>query len=334
MAGRVSVWSDEVNQELAAQFVPATDESYRLQTSDDPQARFFRSMVHGRPDPVGGSRQGTYLCTPGGKLLARANSTNPRRIEALLREGLAAWDALTPAERAAPAPEDARPGHRWEDSFPADGLALTAVHRDLTRDASGALCAEGGRWNLDHVWFSRDEARAWLPAEPAPGARHELPAALAQRWARFHLVDNVRGQEGPFAPGDVKQADVATTVVAVDGARVTLDIHGQTRAVSTGEWSLGSNLWEKFPNRPRTLEARLAGRAVFDLDARRFVAFELVALGTSWGGSGLNGRKASPDASHELGWRFSLAGDTPADRVAPAFIDIYEARWVRGVGAD
>jgi len=263
-------------------------------------------------------------------LRARANSTDPRRIETLLREGLAAWEALPADERARPVPAAARPGHRWEDSFPEDGLALTAVHRDLTRDADGELCAEGGRWNLDHVWFSRDEARAWLPERLEVGEQRRLPEPLLERWACFHLVDNVRGQEGPFAPLDVERAEIVSTVVARDARRVTLHIACATRAASTGEWNLGQNPWSKFPNRPRALQAELAGRAVWDTRTERFVAFELVALGTSWGGSGLNGRAASMDASHDLGWWFTLAGDAPADRIAPAFIDIYGADWVVG----
>ncbi len=329
MAGRRSVWGDPEVQELAGGFVPATDETWRLQTSDDPQARFFRTMVDGSPEPIRGSRQGTYVCTPGGELLARVNSTDPRRIAETLRKGLAAWEALPAEARARPAPASASPAHRFEDSFPADGLVLDAVHRDL--EGSGdAWVPGGGRWNVDHVWFSPDEARGWVPLEDTVGARVDLPRFLRERLARFHLVDNVRGQEGPFAPEDVELSEVASTVVAIEGDRVVLTIEGRTRTVSDGVWKLGENLWKQFPNRPRGVEARLAGGAVFDRTTERFVSFQLVALGESWGGSGLNGRRgAEPDARQPLAWRFTRAGDLPADRVPPAFIDIYGAEWVQ-----
>ncbi|MBL8860026.1 MAG: hypothetical protein JNL28_16070 [Planctomycetes bacterium] len=329
MAGRASVWNDAAVQALAQRFVPATDESWRLQTSADPEARFFRVMVEGTPEPVGGSRQGTYVCTPDGRLLARGNSTDPRRIEAVLRQGLAAWEALPPAERTQAAPESARAAHRWEDSFPVDGLALTAIHRDLARAEDGTLQPQAGRWNLDHVWFSRDEARQWLPSEPVVGARTALPEALVRRWASFHLVDNVRGQEGPFAPEDIEQAEIATVVTRSEGTRVELAIEGRTRAESDGTWKLGRNHWDKFPNRARGVSAQLTGRAVFDWATHRFVEFRMVALGEAWGGSGLNGRRADVATRHPLAWRFTLVGDTPADRIAPAFVDIYGAAWVR-----
>ena len=326
MAGRGSAWSDPEVLKLTRQFVAATDESWRLQTSDDPQAQFFRTMIHGKPDRVGGSRQGTYVCTPGGKLLARGNSSNPRVIEKILREGLIAWHALSPEEQRHPVPADLYPKHRFEDSFPADGLALTATHRD--GDPSDPT-AQGSRWNLDHLWISRGEVLEWWQALEGSKGPVPLPETLVDRWVRLHLVDNVRGQEGPFAPADIERAMMSARIVEVRGGRATIVIEGETRAVSDGVWKLGNNLWKNFKNRPRGIEAELLGRAVFDVAEERFVAFSLVALGQSWGGSGLNGRKSASSGSRSaLAWRFELSGDRPADRVPPAFIDIYGASWV------
>ena len=76
------------------------------------------------------------------------------------------------------------------------------------------------------------------------------------------------------------------------------------------------------------METDLLGAATYDRDLDRFVDFRLVAVGASWGGSGLNGRRGGPEARRPLAWRFTLAGDAPADRVPPAFIDIYDAPWV------
>lgn len=331
MAGRGSAWSDAVVHELASRCVPATDESWRLQTSDDPEARFFRTMVDDDPAPVAGSRQGTYVCTPGGRLLARGNSTGPRAIEQIIRNGLAAWEALSEGERNAPVPEAARPAHRWEDSFPEDGLVLSAVHRDLEPDPEDAtrFRAAAGRWNLDHVWFSRDELRGWLPAELRRGATRSVAPGIADRIVRFHLIDNVRGQEGPFAPADIEAVEMLSRVEWVEGSVVTLSIEGRTRAVADGNWRLGENLWERFPNRPRGVETVLFGAARFDRATGRFTEFRMVAVGESWGGSGLNGRRgAADDARFPIAWRFTLAGGAPADRVPPAFINIYGADWV------
>ena len=331
MAGRGSAWSDPEVLKLTREFVPATDESWRLQTSDDPQAEFFRTMLHGKPDRVNGSRQGTYVCTPGGRLLARGNSRNPRVIEKILREGLAAWQALSEEERARPVPPGIQPEHRFEDFFPADGLALTATHRDWNPDDPGA---SGGRWNLDHLWISHDEVSTWMRALDGSPDPVPLPKALVDRWVRLHLVDNVRGQEGPFAPEDIERATMTARVEMTRGRRAHLVIEGETRAVSDGVWKLGDNLWKNFKNRPRGVETEILGQAIYDMDRGRFVAFSLVAVGRSWGGSGLNGRSSGgPESSTPLAWRFELSGDRPADRVPPAFIDIYGASWVRLPGS-
>ena len=64
--------------ELAQRFVPAADETWRLQRGDDDECRFFQSFAdqaHYRG--AGGSRQGIYVVTPAGELLASGNILDP-----------------------------------------------------------------------------------------------------------------------------------------------------------------------------------------------------------------------------------------------------------------
>jgi hypothetical protein len=63
---------------------------------------------------------------------------------------------------------------------------------------------------------------------------------------------------------------------------------------------------------------RLLGNATFDLAKGRFLTFELVAVGARWGGTQLNGRRGDTDAA-PIGILFTLAADSPCERVAPAF---------------
>jgi hypothetical protein len=74
------------------------------------------------------------------------------------------------------------------------------------------------------------------------------------------------------------------------------------------------------------MNLKLLGKATFDLAKKRFTAFELVAAGLRKGGTQYNGR---PDdlGEHAIGFVFQLAGDSPSDRVAPAFVWAY--RWRR-----
>jgi len=63
----------------------------------------------------------------------------------------------------------------------------------------------------------------------------------------------------------------------VDGNVVTLRLEGKTRT-------------EMERPRKHALDMRLLGEATYDLKRDRFLTFELVALGSRWGGTQLNGR--------------------------------------------
>lgn len=318
----------------------ATDEVWRLQRESDPECQFFQTAVAGRAGRLGGSHQGTYVFSPNGKLLARINSLSADRVLAVLDRGLAEWASLPDAERHLKDPSQLLPRHRWENSYPKGGLVLESIHRDLTALAEPTPTSQPAtpptgqpnavrakkpvRWNRDHVWFHRSEVEGWIPNPPEPGTERTVAAPLVLRLAQFHLVDNVRGQEGPFAPADIQHAEMQTRVVSVEGSQVQLEITGRTSAESDGEWKLGENDWKHFPNRPRSLTTSIVGRATYDRDLGQFSRFELVAIGDAQGGSGLNGRRKKS----QLGFLMRLAPDTPQHRIAPAFADIYGTSWI------
>ena len=61
--------------EISKNFIPATDEVWRLQGVVDKDASIFQEMANkGHYSRVGGSRQGIYVCTPKGDLLSSINS--------------------------------------------------------------------------------------------------------------------------------------------------------------------------------------------------------------------------------------------------------------------
>ena len=103
----------------------------------------------GRP----GSRQGIYVCSPNGKFLASINSNSADRVLEMMKRGLAAWNNLPDAERHLTADSTIKPRHRWEDSFPADGLVLNMITRDLPETCDPIQPCDV-QWNQDAVWFS------------------------------------------------------------------------------------------------------------------------------------------------------------------------------------
>ncbi len=115
-----------------------------------------------------GTRQGIYVCSSSGDFLSSINSLNPDAVITTLKTALRKWQQLPERVRRRGNAANPMPAHRWETSYPDLGLVLVSVNRDLVSD-QGDFRRSGDRWNRDHVWFSAEEARSWLPADPIPG---------------------------------------------------------------------------------------------------------------------------------------------------------------------
>lgn len=322
--GRRSVWSDERVVAASERFVPAADEVWRLQRADDPECRWFRQAVRGAPAPVEGSMQGTYVLTTSGVLLGRINSHDPERVLNMLERALGKWDALPSEDRAAPAPHGAAPAHRWEDSYPRDGLVLERWARDVDSSPS-----EEPRTpvNQDAVWFAQGELSGFLPAVAAVGASREVDRELVVRLARFAFVDNVRGQTLPFSSKAIATARMRSEITAVDGDVWTLRLSGRTAATTDGS-DPGEAYWRSERDWPRSLAVGLAGEARWDARTRRFQSLDLVAIGRRSGRTTFNGRsREEPESEHGIGFLLRIA--PPGHRVAPTYVNLYEAPWVK-----
>ncbi len=296
-------------QKLAAEFVVAADACDRMQreSCQDEDALLFKKFARQRTIKKGnrGGAQGHYAVTPSGELLAASSSANPEVLVEMMQQGLAKWAELPRESRLLPEAPDPKAAEKWrhqERLYPDDGLVLRVVARDRTRE----------RWpdaNLDYAWFRKDEARAFLPAEPKLGDQHEIPRELIERLVCFHLIDNVHALNYTFFPKEsIEQARLTATVVGVDGDLVSLRFEGETRAVIESK---------KIGYAPKLL-----GRAKYNLKDQQFASFELVAVGTRWGLGSCNQRH-NPDPAL-MGIVLTIAGDTPAERLPPAFISRYE----------
>lgn len=302
-------------RKLASKFVPAADEVYRLQnlqTGTDPECRLFQKFAElGHYRRPGTTRQGTYCATPSGLLLGSVNSNDPERIKSLLERSLAKWETLKREERLLPTdPEKQRAEiKRPERCYPKDGLVLLVTSRDMPRETQQTENVRASwralAWNQDYAWFIKNEAKQFVPEELAVGKKQDLPLQLIHRITCAHLVDNVRGQTSPFHENEVKKARLTAEVTAIDGDLVTLRLDGETRTTMEGRRNHG-------------LDMRLLGKATYARTKERFQSLELVALGSRWGATQLNGRRGDQDAA-PIGILFTLAKDSPCERVAPAF---------------
>ena len=276
------------------------------ESCQDEDAVLFRKFARQRTIKKGnrGGAQGHYAVAPSGELLASSSSANPKVLVEMMQQALAKWAELPRERRLLPQAPDPKAAEKWrhkEKLYPQDGLVLRVVARDRTRE----------RWpdaNLDYAWFRKDEARAFLPAEPKQGDRHEVPRELIQRLACFHLVDNVHALNYTFFPKEsVEKARLTTTVVGIDGDQVSLRFEGETRAAIEPK---------KIGYAPKLL-----GRAKYNLKFQKFTSLELLAVGERWGLGNCNQRH-NPDPAL-MGIVLTIAGNTPAERLPPAFVSRY-----------
>jgi hypothetical protein len=296
-------------QKLATQFVMAADACDRMQreSCQDEDALLFRKFAGKRTSTKRnrGGNQGHYAVTPSGELLASSSNTDPKALAEMMKQALDKWATLPREKRLlskAPDPQAAKNWQRMEALYPEDGLALRVVARDQKRE----------RWpdsNLDYAWFRKDEARAFFSAEPTKDAQHAVPRELVQRLARFHLIDNVHALNYTFFPREaIEQARLTSTVHQVQGDLVSLRFEGETRASIVSPKKIG-------------YAPKLMGRATFNLKEQEFVSFELLAVGMRWGLGNCNQRHNPAPAL--MGIVFTLAGDSQAERLPPAFISRY-----------
>lgn len=317
---------------LASKFVPVADEVFRLQSGDDAECKLFQKIGEqghygGRP---GTTRQGTYAAAPSGVLLASINSNDPARIADMLERALAKWDKLGRGERLRSGDPEKQMADvkRPERLYPQGGLVLHVYSRDLPRESPGKG-RRANSWNQDYAWFTKKEARQIIPAKVEVGQEQEMPTALVHRIACAHLIDNVRGQTSPYDDKHVKKARINARVTAIDGDVVTLRLEGETHTAAEGKWPVQGYRDQRTPaTQKRGFEARLLGKAAYDVKKERFPTFELLAVGMRWGATQFNGRRDDPGPA-PMGVFFTLAGDSPSERVAPAFHYHRAYRWER-----
>ena len=303
--------------------MPAADEVYRLQTDDDADCRFFRRAVRGREEPSGGTMQGTYVFAPSGLLLGRLNSNNPEHVLAMMEAALEKWKGLDQSERRLGSDVNLTAEHRWEQSYPQGGLVLMRTARDLpvSLDPGDERAVQHNR---DPVWLTREEALGWVPAEIGVGARRQVDSFIVERLARFHLVDNVRGQTIPYAASEVK-GKLTSEVVRIEGDVVSLRISGWTEGVALGPWLMGENYWKPGREDPHSITTEVLGNVRFDRKLGEFVSFDVVVLGVREGRTINNGRRETTEAP--IGFAMEIA--PVGYRIAPTFINMYDAKWVR-----
>jgi hypothetical protein len=299
-------------------YIPVTGDDWYQRRREDPEGQFFRRVADQGPrkGQGGSTRQGIYMLTAAGKLLAYKNAGQaPDVMRETLRQGLAAWQKLPASER--------RPGAvqvekipkldpRYSRRPPAGGLIVDVYTRILEHDAKGGLCrgtcdvAGGDHAARDHLWLTEEEWKGLLPAEAKEGDRFAVPARVAERILRFHLVDNTRGEPPTWAHKDIRSSDLTLTVEEAAGTALRLRLDGSALLATDADPARAD----------RGYEVKLLGYIGYDALRRAIDRFDLVAVGDHWG-QGTFTRGARPGRT-PLGIAFELARkEGPSSEVPP-----------------
>ncbi len=326
--GRQSVWSDAEIRQMVGHFVLAADEVWRLQGGvdfhkyreaggSDPECLCFQDMAAaGHYGKGGGTKQGIYVCTPSGTLLASINSLSAKAVKQMLERALAAWNEL-PDEARRAEPPVSKPEHRWEWNYPENGLVLKQTARYLSEDSVEDQQPDS-RFNFDFAWFSADEAAQFISEQPIAGEHYELPQDLYERFARYHLLNTAHGESGTYRADEVN-GKLSVKVLEADQQTVRIRLSGISHQAASKN-NVGHG-------RASRIAAELLGFASYDRTTRRFTRFELVAKGKIY-----KTVEFQPDERHErsIGWYFTLANpDNAFERLYPTQIYAYDANWVQ-----
>ncbi len=318
----------DVQKLLRDHFVTVAADDWYQRRQNDAVGKFFRAVADQGPRKgAGGStRQGRYAFTASGKLLGFNNNRDPQRILRMLRESLADFKQLPAGERM-PGAVKVPPLQRSElerrfARTPPDGGLLVRVHsRVLDKDKEGgyAACGKAGanqdslRHNgfgasSDHLWIRAAEVQSFLENVRNRREGTALPPAIATRIARYHLVDNTRGEPPHWGRDEIREFKLnAVPITGRPGAlRLSGTFHLETEKGDRGYAGV------------------MEGRLQYEAKSNKITRFDLLAIGDHWG-EGRYTPGARP-GKHPLGIAFTL-GDPgkPQDRVPPQGI-----RWEQG----
>jgi hypothetical protein len=314
--GRELTFADAKIIELVKEhFIPVAADDWFQRRRQDAEGEFFRKVADQGPrkGEGGSTRQGIYAFTADGKLLQYRNHQDPSVMRGFLLTALKAWDNIPPAQRAKGAmrvPDLTKLDARFAPALPKDALIVNMHARILERTddffCHGTCAFPGGqRASHDHLWIRADEWQALLAKDARKGQHVAVPAKLLYRVARYHLVDNTRGEPPMWARRDVRNAEMKLIVEEVTAGEVRLKL--------TGAMLLATDADPKAAK--RGYDVSLLGEIRYEPVKGKITRLNLVALGEHWGAGPYTGG-ARPGRS-PFGVAFELADPSRAANQVP-----------------
>ena len=288
----------------------------------DAEGDYFRKIAEqghyaGRTKPTP-TRQGLYVATAGGDLLASVNSTRADTVLKMMKQAVAKWQqrqALGISDDEDKLSADVKRDKRYYVPFPEGGMILREVCRDLPRPNEKF---ENWRHNFDNVWLTAKETDSFKPTSAVVGQKYKIDDAVIRRLAQFHFVDHVNGECEAWNKGDVKEAALEAEVVSVTGDAVKIRLTGKARCVKAPTGQRNPYTGSKV-NQERGVDLRIVGYLKYKPSSKSFRSFDLIAIGPRWGTATYNFRQKDM-GPEPIGFAFRMLEKKPENMTQPKFL--------------
>lgn len=285
MLDRESTFADpEILALLKERFVPVAIDQWYTRRQQDTEGDFWRQIAgQGPRNDFNKTTQGMYIAGADGKLIAFNNNRGPERLRKLLQQ--AADDYSHPDGTGLI--ERKKVDAKYKTELPEGAVVIRVSAR-----IDGGYEATDDQWQkLFQSAVSRDNL--WITiAEQKSLATGTVPEDLALRIARFHLVDNTRGEPPMWTTEEVRELELTIEAEKLSG----------TAKLETKDGKRG-------------FDATLRGELGFD-ENEKIIRFNLLVEGRFWG-TGQHTMKP-PSGKFPLVISFTLADGTDlGDSIPP-----------------
>jgi hypothetical protein len=268
---------------------------------------------------VGAGGNHLVVATAAGQTLGKGDlRLRKKELEATLRE----FAALPEGQRTPtiPDPATAVAPKRPVPKPPANGLILRGYCTYLRQDDRNQVVRADAfyyrqnpdRWKVetqsDLLWLTEAERKSLVPANPRPGNRHDVAAAIQKR---FYGTIGIDYMEGSVSALPTRKSSMSLVVDKMDDQVLVLRLEGQ------------AHLGKEFDGKPlggaqgRGCVLRLLGTVHYDRRKQAITRFDAVGVGRAWG------RRMNNEVRlDQYPWLYGIAcelvtGDTPQDLIPP-----------------
>jgi hypothetical protein len=253
-----------VIEKLRTQFIPVAGNTWVLQFQKGPVRDWFLGMADRTRSPqlkrqrresgADDTVQGFFIAGADGTSYGWDNDFRPEGMLQFVEQGLRRFRNHQPRRVKVPASGT-------------ESQAVTPPSVTVVRVFTRLAAVPGGRppekgVQRDTLWLYADELRT-LRDLASGGRPFALPPALATRIARFHLVDNVRGEPDMWRPREVEQVSFKGKGIQQVGSAYVVSFQGA--------YDL-----HRVDGR-RSLKGRMDGEITIDGSSARLIRFRAYA---------------------------------------------------------